>query len=57
VIAIITDDDLAKYLPKFGDRLAIKNFVNHHFMTDTQKEDRKRRLVSRLKTELEKKNG
>ena len=50
--------DLAKYLPKYGDQLPIKNFERIHFTDENNsetKEVRKRNLVTRLKEELTRK--
>lgn len=54
VIGVISDDALKKYLPKFGDRLAVTAFAKTHRVEGTAESacERKRNLTETLKEKM-----
>jgi len=55
-LAVMTDDQLKDYIPIYGDRLALKFFINNHVKksteTDSGRSKRKESVLDRLRKKL-----
>ena len=54
VVLLMTDEQLQKYIPKLGDRIALKNFTckNSSTLGPPQSDNKKRGLMERLRQRL-----
>jgi hypothetical protein len=49
----MNDEDIEKYIPKVGDRMALKNFLLRENVIDNDNATRKSRCLDRIRKRLE----
>lgn len=52
VIPLMSDHDLVKYIPRYGDRVAVVAFCRKHQSSDGDKMDRKHNLLEKVRSRL-----